>query len=84
MVEAYLAALQAGWYLVPLNYHLAAPEIAYILGDCEGKAFVADARFADAARAAVEDIDFPKDARFAVGAIDGFRSFDELKASDSC
>ena len=31
MIELYLAALQAGWRLVPINHHLVAPEIAYIL-----------------------------------------------------
>ena len=33
--EIYLAMQQAGWYLVPINYHLVGPEIAYILQDCE-------------------------------------------------
>ena len=33
MIEIYLAALQAGWYLVPINHHLVAPEVAYILKD---------------------------------------------------
>ena len=50
MIELYLAALQAGWYLVPINHHLVAPEVAYILKDCGAKAFVAHERFADVAR----------------------------------
>ena len=33
LVEVYLAALQAGWYYVPINYRLSAPEIAYIIQD---------------------------------------------------
>ena len=33
--EIYLAALQAGWYIVPINHHLVAPEIAYIVSDAE-------------------------------------------------
>ena len=37
-LELYLAALQAGWYLTPVNWHFTAPEIAYILRDCEAKA----------------------------------------------
>ena len=49
MIEIYLAALQAGWYLVPINYHLVAPEVAYILKDSGAKAFVAHERFADVA-----------------------------------
>src|SRR5512144_2547369 len=51
MVELYLAVTQMGCYLVPINHHLAGPEIAYILADSGAKAFVADARFADIARA---------------------------------
>ena len=49
-IETYLAALQAGWYLVPINHHLVAPEIAYILKDSGAKAFVAHDRFAEAAQ----------------------------------
>jgi long-chain acyl-CoA synthetase len=79
--ELYLAALQAGFYLVPINWHLVGPEIAYIIQDSEAKAFVAHARFADAARAATDEIDFPAATSLAVGGdIPGFRSYDELKA----
>src|SRR4051812_785590 len=45
--ELYLAALQAGFYLIPINHHLVGPEIAYIVQDCEAKVFVAHERFAD-------------------------------------
>ena len=31
VLEVYMAAAQAGWYVVPINHHLVAPEIAYIL-----------------------------------------------------
>src|ERR1039458_8747922 len=48
MLEVYLAALQAGWYLVPINHHLVAPEIVYILRDSGAKVFVAHERFAAA------------------------------------
>ena len=37
MFELYLAALQAGWYLVPINHHLIGPEVAYILKDSDAK-----------------------------------------------
>ncbi|MEX2556316.1 MAG: acyl-CoA synthetase [Actinomycetota bacterium] len=80
-VEAYLAVMQAGWYLVPINYHLTAPEIAYILEDSEAKAFISEARYADAAHAAAEEASFPTDARFAVaGDIEGFRPYADVKA----
>src|SRR5437867_12063464 len=78
--ELYLAVTQAGFYLIPINWHLVGPEIAYIVGDCEAKVFVAHARFAEHAQAAADEIDFPAEGRFAVGGeIPGFRSYDELQ-----
>ncbi len=44
--EIYLAAMQAGWYIVPINHHLVAPEIAYILKDSGAEVFVGHERFA--------------------------------------
>ncbi len=79
--DLYLAGLQAGFYLVPINWHLVGPEIAYIVQDCEAKAFVAHARFADNAKAAADEIDFPTESRFSVGGdIPGFRRYEELVA----
>src|SRR5215468_2302418 len=48
MIELYLAAGQAGWYLTPINHHLTASEIAYILADSEAQAFIGAQRFAEA------------------------------------
>ncbi len=82
--ELYLAISQAGFYLIPINWHLVGPEIAYIVQDCEAKVFVAHARFAEHATAAADEIDFPAVGRFAVGGdIPGFRAYDELKAGQS-
>ncbi len=33
MIEIYLATMEAGLYLVPINHHLVAAEVAYILRD---------------------------------------------------
>src|SRR5262245_64767706 len=38
MIEVFLAAHQAGWYVTPINWHLTAAEIAYIVGDCDASA----------------------------------------------
>ena len=48
----FFAALQTGLYVVPVNWHLTAAEVAYILGDSEAGAFVAHERFAEVAAAA--------------------------------
>jgi len=74
----YLAALQAGFYYVPINYRLSASEIAYILTDSDAKAFVSHERFADLAARAADEANIPKDARLAHGTIPGFRSFAEV------
>src|SRR5260370_42238940 len=77
--ELYLAVLQAGFYLVPINTHLVGPEIAYIVQDSEATAFVAHARFAATAGAAADEICFRSEERFAVGgAIPGVRSDTQL------
>ncbi|HXW35584.1 MAG TPA: acyl-CoA synthetase [Acidimicrobiales bacterium] len=83
MFELYLAALQAGWYLVPINHHLVGPEIAYIVNDSEAKAFVAHDRFAEAAREAADDTKVGADRLLSVGKIEGFRSFEELRDAQS-
>jgi long-chain acyl-CoA synthetase len=78
MIELYLAATQAGWYLVPINHHLTAPEIAYIVRDSGAKVLVADERFSAASRAAADDAGLPADARFANGSIAGFQPYAAL------
>ncbi|MGW4473656.1 acyl-CoA synthetase [Nonomuraea sp. NPDC004354] len=67
----YLAALQAGWYYTPINWHLAAPEIAYIVADSEARAYFVHPRFHQA-EPLVEG------ASFAFGDIPGFRRVEEL------
>ena len=72
----YLAALQAGWYYTPINWHLAGPEIAYIVGDSEAKAFFVHERFADDGVIGAADRDAER--RFGIGAVPGFRDVAEL------
>src|SRR5580704_19262668 len=79
MIEIYLAALQAGWYLVPINHHLVAPEVAYILQDSGAKAFVAHERFADVAIAAADEVGLDATGRLGVGDIPGFASYAERR-----
>src|SRR3954471_8158793 len=76
--QLYLAALQAGFYYVPINYRLAPSEIAYILTDSEAKAFVSHERYADLASAAAEEAGLRKEARLAHGTIPGFRAFGDV------
>jgi long-chain acyl-CoA synthetase len=79
MLEVYLAATQAGWYITPINSHLTAPEIAYIVEDCDAKALFCSARTAEACRLAAETMKFPENARFATVPVPGFRAYSDLK-----
>ena len=81
MIEVYLAALQAGWRLVPINHHLVAPEIAYILKDSGAKVFVTHERFADASVAAADEVGIPDVGRLSVGHVDGFASYTATRDS---
>ncbi|GII53382.1 putative acyl-CoA ligase [Planotetraspora thailandica] len=70
----YLAALQAGWYYTPVNWHLTGPEIAYIVADSEAKAFFVHERYAVEGARGAEAVE----SRFSFGAIDGFRPVADL------
>ncbi|MFD4356058.1 acyl-CoA synthetase [Nocardia sp. NPDC058518] len=82
-IAAYFAAYQAGFYIVAVNWHLTAPEIAYILGDSEASAFLASERFADTAAEAADLAELSADARFSAGTIPGFRPVSWLGAADT-
>lgn len=47
-VEVLAACQRGGFRLTPINWHLTGEEIGYIVENCEAKALVGDARFADA------------------------------------
>src|SRR5258708_4020837 len=79
MLEVYLAATQVGLYITPINSHLVAPEVAYIIGDCDAKAVFASARTVDVCAQALDAIDFPPDARFSTAPHAAFRPYEELK-----
>ncbi|MDT7726824.1 MAG: long-chain acyl-CoA synthetase [Actinomycetota bacterium] len=82
LLAAYFAAIQTGLYIVVVNWHLVGPEVAYILSDSGAKAFLADERFAAVAEAAADEAGIGRQARFAVGDVDGFRRIEELGAGE--
>src|ERR1700734_1500513 len=45
LVEVSFACMQAGWLLVPVNWHWVAEELAYVLGDADAAALVVDRRW---------------------------------------
>lgn len=75
------ATLRSGIRLTPVNWHLTADEIAYIVRDCDAKAVVGDARVGQVIGAA---IDVCPDVRVKLavgGGIGGFDEFDSVLAS---
>ncbi len=77
-LTAHLAATQAGFYLVPVNHHLLASEIAWIVADSGAKVLIAHERWAAAATAAADEAGLPAAGRHAVGDIAGFRPYAAL------
>ncbi|MGB6580228.1 MAG: AMP-binding protein, partial [Streptosporangiaceae bacterium] len=67
----FFAAMQTGLYVVPVNWHLTAPEVAYILSDSGAAAFAAHERCAAVAAEAAAGAGIAPGARFAVGAVPG-------------
>jgi long-chain acyl-CoA synthetase len=78
-IAVYLACAQSGYYMVPINWHLAGPEVAYILEDSGAKAFFAssdDPDIAQASQKAVQEANFPAGGRICIGgALEGFQPY---------
>jgi len=79
--DVLLAALRTGMRCTPVNWHLTANEIAYIVRDCEAKTLFADARVTEAVEiAAPQCPDLVL--RISIGGnIGSFNPFDEALAS---
>ena len=73
-----LALTQVGMYLVPINWHLASPEVAYILKDSGARAFISDEHVGAVASAAAAEAGMEREFCFALGDVPGFRPYREL------
>src|SRR5262249_24962584 len=82
-LEVYLAALQSGWYLTPVNWHFTAPEIAYILRDSEAKVFCVHERFAAAGAGAADEAGLPASARICYGTVPGVTPVERVPQGQS-
>lgn len=79
--DAFWACHRAGLYFTPVNWHLQRDEVEYIVENCDAKAFVAHANFADVAVAVPRAV-----ARLTVsasvgGGMPGFRSLEDALAA---
>ncbi len=78
-VEVLSACQRAGWRITPVNWHLTADEIAYIVNDCEAKAVFCENRVS-ASEAAISHCPNVQ-VKIAIGApIPGFLDYDSTLA----
>src|SRR4030095_6718089 len=78
VLELFMAVTQAGMYLVPVNWHLTAAEMAYILRDSGAKVFVAAEPLAEVCAEAARTAEISLDRCFCIGRVAGFRDYAEL------
>src|SRR5215467_12179340 len=82
-LEVYLAALQSGWYLTPVNWHLTVREIAYILRNSEAKVFFVHERFAAAGAGAADEAGITASGRICYGTVPGFTPVERVRDGQS-
>lgn len=80
-ITALLAAYQIGLYAVPVNWHLSAAEMAYILDDCDAGVLIGHERFAAELAEARAQAGVPH--ALSVGAVGGFGLLEDLAAPQS-
>jgi long-chain acyl-CoA synthetase len=83
LVEVSLACAQAGWVLVPLNWHSVSREVAYVVDDAGAVAVVVDQRWASVMASALEDASAAVPVRLAVGdaRVAEFEPYEEVLAA---
>ncbi len=82
-VEVTFAAMRAGLRLTPVNWHLKPDEVAYVVEDCDARALIAQARFADAALASRAAAPALEACLSFDGAIPGFDDLESAIAAES-
>jgi long-chain acyl-CoA synthetase len=81
--EIFLAALNSGWYYVPINYHATPDDVAYVLLNAEARFIIVDEEFAASAAIACDAAGLAPDCRLVVGSVAGFRSLQEFRRGHS-
>jgi long-chain acyl-CoA synthetase len=81
-VETYYASQRTGLRITPVNWHLTADEINYILRDCGARAVVVDGRFVETVAQALEGVD-ARALLVVDGSHDGFENYDQALSAES-
>ncbi len=78
--DLYWACHRVGLYFTPVNWHLQRDEMQYIVENCDAKAFIANARFAEIAAAVAAALPALAVSASLGGPIPGFRSLEDALA----
>jgi long-chain acyl-CoA synthetase len=78
--EVVWAAIRAGLYVTPINWHLGPQEAGYIIGDCGAKALVTTARFAELVEALQPYLENVSTRLVIGGDLPGFERYEEAVA----
>lgn len=82
-LAVYFAGIRAGLRVVPVNWHLARDELAYVLRDCEPRAVVVHARLAPSVLRTVSAALGAAALRVSIGPTPGYAALDVFAASQS-
>ncbi|MFH1982854.1 MAG: AMP-binding protein [Pseudomonadota bacterium] len=85
IIELYLATAKTGLVIVPINFRLVGPEIAYIVNNSGASALVVHDEFApEIERVRNELVSVPKNHYFVAGGpVEGYRPYDALMENQS-
>ncbi len=81
-IEVLAATTRAGLRLTPINWHLTGGEAGYIVGDCEAKVLIADARVGPVATEAAAEAPGATVRLVIGGELEGFESYDAALAAE--
>src|SRR4029077_10440684 len=74
-VEVLAGCLRGGYRITPVNWHLNADEVEYIINDCDAKALFADTRYPSGQAAVAPQVTL----RVAIGGeAEGFEAYTDL------
>ncbi|HEV2309747.1 MAG TPA: AMP-binding protein [Acidimicrobiia bacterium] len=81
-LEVAWAAMRSGLYFTPINYHLTAEEVAYIVDDCDAQALIVSSRLAPMVTELLDLLPARVTTRLALGpdVPDGYEDYEEVTA----
>lgn len=82
-LEVFLAALNCGWYYVPVNHHGTADDFWWILDNAEAKALFVEDAFLERAAEAADRSGLAPDRRISREGAAGWIGWDDLRAGQS-